>query len=62
MNACDIIFKTKRKQPLSANEMKWLINGYVSGEVPDYQVSAWLNGRMLKRSFLRRKQKTLLLL
>lgn len=22
--------------------MKWLINGYVSGEVPDYQVSAWL--------------------
>ena len=42
MNACDIIFKTKRKQPLSAKEMKWLINGYVSGEVPDYQVSAWL--------------------
>ena len=42
MNVCDIIFKTKRKQPLSAKEMKWLINGYVSGEVPDYQVSAWL--------------------
>lgn len=42
MNACDIIFKTKRKQPLSAEEMKWLINGYVNGDVPDYQISAWL--------------------
>lgn len=42
MNACDIIFKTKRKQPLCTEEMKWLINGYVNGDVPDYQISAWL--------------------
>lgn len=42
MNACDIIFKTRRKQPLTYDEMKWFIDGYVSGEIPDYQVSAWL--------------------
>ncbi len=42
MNACDIIFKTKRKQPLSYDEMKWFIDGYVNGNIPDYQVSAWL--------------------
>lgn len=42
MNACDIIFKTKRKQPLSYDEIKWLIDGYVSGKIPDYQMSAWL--------------------
>lgn len=42
MNACDIIFKTRRKQPLSYDEMKWFIDGYVKGDIPDYQVSAWL--------------------
>lgn len=42
MNACDIIFKTKRKQPLSFDEMKWFIDGYVNGDIPDYQVSSWL--------------------
>lgn len=42
MNACDIIFKTRRKQPLTYDEIKWFIDGYVSGEIPDYQVSAWL--------------------
>lgn len=42
MNVCDIIFKTKRKKPLSYDEMKWLIDEYVKNEIPDYQVSAWL--------------------
>lgn len=42
MNACDIIFKTKRKQPLNYDEMKWFIDGYVNGSIPDYQISAWL--------------------
>lgn len=42
MNACDIIFKTKRKQSLSYEEIKWLIDSYVNGEIPDYQLSAWL--------------------
>ena len=42
MNAVDIIFKTKRKKVLKADEISWFINGYVSGEVPDHQMSAWL--------------------
>lgn len=42
MNVCDIIFKTKRHEKLDREEIKWLIDGYVSGEIPDYQISAWL--------------------
>lgn len=42
MNAVDIINKTKRKIQLAEDEIKYLVNGYTSGEIPDYQMSAWL--------------------
>ena len=42
MNMHEIINKTKRKQQLGREEIKYLVEGYVSGEIPDYQVSAWL--------------------
>ena len=42
MNAVDIINKTKRKIQLDEEEIKYLVNGYTSGEIPDYQMSAWL--------------------
>lgn len=42
MNCIDIINKTKRSQKLTNEEIKYLINGYTSGEIPDYQMSAWL--------------------
>ncbi|MCQ2470094.1 MAG: thymidine phosphorylase [Ruminococcus sp.] len=42
MNSCDIINKTKRKTPLSYEEIQWFINEYTNGNIPDYQVSAWL--------------------
>lgn len=42
MNCIDIINKTKRSQKLTDEEIKYLINGYTSGEIPDYQMSAWL--------------------
>ncbi len=42
MNSCDIINKTKRKTPLSDEEITWFINEYTNGNIPDYQVSAWL--------------------
>lgn len=42
MNVSEIIFKTKRKDKLTESEIKWLINGYVNEEIPDYQMSAWL--------------------
>ncbi|MGN0621454.1 MAG: thymidine phosphorylase, partial [Porcipelethomonas sp.] len=42
MNVCDIITKTRRSAQLEDYEIKELINGYVNGEIPDYQMSAWL--------------------
>lgn len=42
MNVIDIINKTKRKQELSEEEIRWLVNAYTSEEIPDYQMSSWL--------------------
>lgn len=42
MNILDIINKTKRARQLSEEEIRWLVNGYVSGEIADHQMSAWL--------------------
>lgn len=42
MNAIDIINKTKRSVSLADEEIKYLVNGYTSGNIPDYQMSAWL--------------------
>jgi len=42
MRAVDIIMKKRDGGELSREELATVINGYVSGEVPEYQVSAWL--------------------
>ena len=42
MRAYDIILKKRNGLQNSHEELKFLIEGYVKGEVPDYQVSAWL--------------------
>lgn len=42
MNIYQIITKTKKHQCLTDEEIGWLIDGYVSGTIPDYQISAWL--------------------
>lgn len=42
MNIIDIINKTKRGQELTDEEIIWLVNSYTNGEIPDYQMSAWL--------------------
>lgn len=42
MRAVDILLKKRRGAELSADEIEYLISGYVSGEVPDYQMSAFL--------------------
>lgn len=42
MRAVDLILKKKRGEELTADEMKYLIGGYVNGHIPDYQMSAWL--------------------
>lgn len=42
MSMYEIIRKTKHLRPLTSEEIKKLIDGYVSGSIPDYQVAAWL--------------------
>ena len=41
MRAYDIIYKKRMGRELSREEIEFLVNGYVSGAVPDYQMSAW---------------------
>ena len=41
MRAVDIIIKKRDKQQLSAQEIDFFIEGLTSGEIPDYQVSAF---------------------
>jgi pyrimidine-nucleoside phosphorylase len=38
----ELIKKTQSKKILSKSEIDFLINGYAQGEIPDYQISAWL--------------------
>ncbi len=41
MRAVDLIQKKRDGQELTSNEIKWLVEGYVAGIVPDYQMSAF---------------------
>lgn len=42
MRIYDIILKKRANLPLSDKEIRFVIDGYVKGEIPDYQVSALL--------------------
>ena len=55
MNIIDIILKKKNKEELTKEELEYVINNYVSGDLPDYQVSSLLmaivlNGMSLKET------------
>ncbi len=41
MRAVDLIEKKKRGESLSEQELRFLMEGYTKGEIPDYQMSAW---------------------
>ncbi|MDR0556673.1 MAG: thymidine phosphorylase [Treponema sp.] len=41
MRTVDIIAHKRDGGILSREEIAWLINGHVAGEIPDYQMSAW---------------------
>ncbi|MDR1024935.1 MAG: thymidine phosphorylase [Treponema sp.] len=41
MRAVDIIVAKREGRELSPEELAFLIDGFVSGDIPDYQVSAW---------------------
>ena len=48
MRAVDIIMKKRgtilnpKGNELTEEELSFLVGGYVKGDIPDYQVSAWL--------------------
>lgn len=42
MNAVDIIIKKRDGLALTKDEIEFMINGYTLGEIPDYQMSAFL--------------------
>ena len=42
MRAVDVIMKKRSGEELSREEMGLIVEGYVKGVIPDYQVSAWL--------------------
>src|SRR5690554_3062036 len=42
MHAVDLIQKKRDGGRLSRTELEFLVKGYVGGEIPDYQMAAWL--------------------
>jgi len=42
MNAYEIILKKRNKGILTKDEIKFILQGFVKGEIPDYQMSAFL--------------------
>ncbi len=41
LRTVDLIQKKRDGHPLTADEITYLIQGYVSGSIPDYQLAAW---------------------
>ncbi|MFZ0787002.1 MAG: thymidine phosphorylase [Candidatus Acidiferrales bacterium] len=48
IRAIDVIRKKRDGHELSRAEIESLVGGYTRGEIPDYQVSAWLMAALLK--------------
>jgi pyrimidine-nucleoside phosphorylase len=48
MRALDVIRKKRDGGALSRNEIALLVNGFTTGDVPDYQMSAWLMAVVLR--------------
>ena len=42
MRMIDLIIKKRNKNELTTEEIDFIINGYVKGDIPDYQISAFL--------------------
>jgi len=41
VKAVDIIIKKREKQVLTKQELEFFVDGFTSGEIPDYQASSW---------------------
>jgi pyrimidine-nucleoside phosphorylase len=42
MNILDIIAKKRDRKALSPDEIRYVVQGYTAGDLPDYQIAAWL--------------------
>ena len=42
MRTVDLVHRKRDGEELSAEEISFLIDGYTRGEIPDYQMSAFL--------------------
>ena len=42
MRTVDLILRKRGGEELSVEEIQFLVNGYTTGEIPDYQMSAFL--------------------
>ncbi len=42
MQMYDLIAKTRRQEPLSGEQIRFLVDGFTGGTIPDYMMSAWL--------------------
>src|SRR5436309_173420 len=48
MNATEVIAAKRDGREHSREEIEWLVRGFTTGDIPDYQVSAWLMAAFLK--------------
>lgn len=53
MRAVDIIAKKRDRQELSLEEIQYFVNGFASGDIPDYQAAAWAMAVVLNSMSLR---------
>ncbi len=42
MRAVDLIAAKRDGRELTSEEIRWLVEGFTTGQIPDYQMSAWL--------------------
>ena len=48
MRATDIIEKKRDGGELTTEEIRWFVEGYTAGDIPDYQAAAWLMSVFLR--------------
>ena len=47
MRAVDVIIRKREKEELTGDEIKFFVEGFTRGEIPDYQVTAWAMATLL---------------
>ena len=58
VRAVDVIRKKRDQMELSRDEITSLVQGYTSGEIPDYQAAAWLMAAVIRGLTRRRPRRS----